>query len=79
MNKSNDISRTYHSQNSKIRSSKIKINKGVPQGGILSPELFIWYINNLIPNITATKGLYLFADDLCARVQGKANLQLTVT
>ena len=57
----------------------IKIDKGAPQGGILSPELFIRYINNLIEKTTAPTGKYIFADDLCAKILGKANLNLTIT
>lgn len=41
-----------------------RIEEGVPQGGILSPTLFISFINDILENMpTHTKGL-IFADDV---------------
>ena len=44
-----------------IKSSFLETNRGVPQGGVISPILFLIYINDL-PNITEMLTL-LFADD----------------
>lgn len=50
-----------HIQQSK--SSQYRVEAGVPQGSILGPRLFLYYVND-IPEDRATKTA-LFADDLC--------------
>ena len=52
-------------------SNKIIINKGTPQGGILSPELFIRYFNSLLKNITSLSDKYVYADDFSATNHSK--------
>lgn len=66
----------YHSTHLAINrsSNKIIINKGTPQGGILSPELFIRYFNPILRDITSPSHKYVFADDLSASNQSKQQL-----
>jgi hypothetical protein len=48
--------------NSTTYSSPLSIKQGVPQGSVLSPLLFLLYVNDL-PNFITTGQLFQFADD----------------
>ena len=43
-------------------SSEVPVPSGVPQGSVLGPCLFLFYINNIPDNITST--VRIFADDM---------------
>ena len=45
-------------------SDKVPVTSGVPQGSVLGPCLFLYYINNMATNIKST--VRLFADDTIA-------------
>ena len=52
-------------------SDKVPVTSGVPQGSVLGPCLFIYYINDIANNMTST--IRLFADDTVAylAIKGK--------
>ena len=54
--------RTQSVQVEGLSSSSLNITKGVPQGSVLGPLLFILYINNINWNISNAK-FHFYADD----------------
>ena len=52
-----------------IKSSMASINNGVPQGSILGPLLFLYFINDLV-NCSESLYLSLFADDSTGLISG---------
>ena len=54
--------RTQYVKLNNASSSKLKVTSGVPQGSVLGPTLFIYFINDL-PNVTNDTPVKIFADD----------------
>ena len=52
-------------------SSKLPINRGVPQGSVIGPVTFILYFNDLYKSSDVLKCV-LFADDTNAFITGKS-------
>ena len=56
----------------------VKISKGNPQGSILSPKLFIFYINEILRKIAFRIGnkelILAYADDVVLISQNKGRL-----
>ena len=44
-----------------VSSSKVPVISGIPQGSVLGPCLFLYYINDIAEQLTSTTRL--FADD----------------
>lgn len=59
--------------NVRYRSEMKEINKGVPQGSILGPLLFIIYVNDIF-KVQNVGSLTLFADDCTCIIEGKDEL-----
>jgi hypothetical protein len=48
-----------------VRSDLFSICYGVPHGCVLSPSLFLYYINSVVDKMSKDVMLLLFADDIC--------------
>uniref|UniRef100_A0A1Y1JTI5 Reverse transcriptase domain-containing protein n=1 Tax=Photinus pyralis TaxID=7054 RepID=A0A1Y1JTI5_PHOPY len=54
-----------------VSSDALIVTRGVPQGSVLGPTLFLLYINDMIHHLTASKTI-LYADDTTILSKGKS-------
>ncbi|XP_058799961.1 uncharacterized protein LOC131669237 [Phymastichus coffea] len=52
--------------------------KGVPQGGVLSPLLYIIYVSDILKKVPKTISISQFADDIALYSKNKNSLQRTI-
>jgi exonuclease III len=55
-----------------VLSDYIYLNRGVPQGTVLGPLLYLLYINDINQHISIGSSLIQFADDTCVFIFGKS-------
>ena len=53
--------------------------KGVPQGGVLSPVLYIIYVSDIVKNIPSNISISQFADDIALYSANQKSLQKAIT
>ncbi len=70
--------RYQYVQLNNVKSNKLKVTCGVPQGSVLGPKLFILYINDIC-NVSKLLKCVLFADDTPLYCSGKNLEQLLST
>ena len=51
------------------------VERGVPQGSVLSPQLFTIYVNDII-NLDLHGKIYMYADDICVLYPYKNEIAL---
>ena len=68
--------RSQYVTNDGIESKVLPIMHGVPQGSILGPLLFIFYMNDIF-NVSNFLFTILYADDTCVALDGKSMKNLT--
>ena len=59
-------------------SDPLSIYSGVPQGGVIGPLFFLFYINDISSNIDINSDMSLFADDTKIFIQSNMSLQSTL-
>ena len=64
------LDRQQQTRANDVTSSKATVNRGVPQGSVLGPLLFVAYVNDVCEVIPHGSS-YLYADDLAVLVSGK--------
>ena len=71
--------RTARVQLQGLNSRQRTMEQGVPQGGVLSPTLFLAYVNDISTSPPAAVNSAMYADDLAVWAKGKDLTKLAVT